>query len=283
MSKTNTNLQTQTSSVLHNDTIFLCSTSKVQEKTQLSRSRCMNSLREFKSQFKFLTKTLQDFGTMFIFKRTFSQDLDLLEQNHTKEIISQTDCKTILTKLRTMFENAFNSEFKERMQKYTRFDGQSLNDAMIFNADLVITKRSGTKSEVQDDSSRSGNDTNADDAGIRPIYNEEPMAEVQLTAECNIFAIGLQYTRQLEIINKGKVDQYPKQCQVISHMLDSSPNNQTTEYSKQSLESENILLKKTVAQFQKDFTRMEAHCIALELKNTSKIKLSKNGANMRQF
>ncbi|GJU75544.1 hypothetical protein Tco_1272614 [Tanacetum coccineum] len=41
---------------------------------------------------------------------------------------------------------------------------------------------------------------------------------------------------------------------------------ETTEYSKQSLESENILLKETVAQFQKDFSRMEAHCIALELK-----------------
>ncbi|GJW19346.1 hypothetical protein Tco_0026782 [Tanacetum coccineum] len=38
------------------------------------------------------------------------------------------------------------------------------------------------------------------------------------------------------------------------------------EYSKQSLKSENILLKETVAQFQKDFSRMEAHCIALELK-----------------
>ncbi|GKC06940.1 hypothetical protein Tco_0998550 [Tanacetum coccineum] len=50
------------------------------------------------------------------------------------------------------------------------------------------------------------------------------------------------------------------------HMLDSSPDNQTTDYSKQLLESENILLKKTVAQFQKDFSRMEAHCIALKLK-----------------
>ncbi|GJX23899.1 hypothetical protein Tco_0228344 [Tanacetum coccineum] len=49
-------------------------------------------------------------------------------------------------------------------------------------------------------------------------------------------------------------------------MLDSSPDNQTTEYSKQSLESENILLKKTVAQFQKYFLGMEAHCITLELK-----------------
>ncbi|GJT81985.1 hypothetical protein Tco_1056327 [Tanacetum coccineum] len=69
-----------------------------------------------------------------------------------------------------------------------------------------------------------------------------------------------------EIIIEGRVDQYPETCQVKSPMLDSSPDNQTTEYSKQSLESENILLKETVAQFQKDFSRMEAHCIALELK-----------------
>ncbi|GKA04664.1 hypothetical protein Tco_0683784 [Tanacetum coccineum] len=137
MSNTNTNLQPQTSSVLHNDTVSSCSTSKVQEKTQLSRSRCMNSLREVKSQFKFLTETLQDFGTMPIFKRTFSQDLDLLEQHLTKDILSQTDCKTILTKLITTFENAFNSEFKERMQKYTRFNAQSFQDAMICNMDSI--------------------------------------------------------------------------------------------------------------------------------------------------
>nr|GEV49920.1 gypsy/Ty3 retroelement polyprotein [Tanacetum cinerariifolium] len=34
-----------------------------------------------------------------------------------------------------------------------------------------------TKSEVQDDNSRPGNDTDADDAYIRPIYDEEPMAK----------------------------------------------------------------------------------------------------------
>ncbi|GJT85298.1 hypothetical protein Tco_1067015 [Tanacetum coccineum] len=95
--------------------------------------------------------------------------------------------------------------------------------------DLVITESSGTESEVQDDNIRSGNDTDVDDADIIPIYDEELMAE------------------------------YPKQCQVKSPMLDLSPDNQTTEYSKQSLESENILLKKTVAQFQKDFSRIEAH------------------------
>ncbi|GJY66349.1 hypothetical protein Tco_0468587 [Tanacetum coccineum] len=74
---------------------------------------------------------------MPIFKRTFSQDLDLLEQHLTKDILSQTDCNTTLTKLRTKFENAFNSEFKERMQKYTRFNAQSFQDAMICNMDSI--------------------------------------------------------------------------------------------------------------------------------------------------
>ncbi|GKA00019.1 hypothetical protein Tco_0672569, partial [Tanacetum coccineum] len=62
------------------------------------------------------------------------------------------------------------------------------------DADLVVTESSGTESKAQDDSSRPENDTDADDADIQPIYEEEPMIEVQLTAECNIFAIGQQHT-----------------------------------------------------------------------------------------
>nr|GEV30448.1 hypothetical protein [Tanacetum cinerariifolium] len=58
---------------------------------------------------------------------------------------------------------------------------------------------------------------------------------------------GQHHTEQPEIIYEGRVDQYPEQCQVQSLMLDSSLDNQATEYSKQSLESINILLKKTVA------------------------------------
>ncbi|GJT60741.1 zinc finger, CCHC-type containing protein [Tanacetum coccineum] len=97
----------------------------------------MHSLKEIKSLFKFLSETLQDYGTMPIFKRTFSQDLDLLEQHLTKDILSRTDCATTLTDLRTTFENAFNSELKARMQNYTRYDAQSFYDAMIFNMDSL--------------------------------------------------------------------------------------------------------------------------------------------------
>ncbi|GKG40079.1 hypothetical protein Tco_0466856, partial [Tanacetum coccineum] len=90
---------------------------------------------------------------------------------------------------------------------------------------LVVTESSETNSEKQDTSSRSRNDVDADNADIRPIYDEEPMAEVQLTAECNIYATGQQHTEQPEIITEGKVHQYTEQCQVKSPMLDSSLDN----------------------------------------------------------
>ncbi|GJV10882.1 hypothetical protein Tco_1352423 [Tanacetum coccineum] len=146
---------------------------------------------------------------------------------------------------RTLFNTL---ESRSKLQRYTTPTPGKLR--IQFAAKNTVIKDSmieGTDSIVQDDSSRSGNDTDANDANIRPIYDEEAMAEVQLTTECNIFVIGQQHTEQPEIIVEGRVDQYPETCQVKSHMLDSSPDNQTTEYSKQSLESENILLKETVA------------------------------------
>ncbi|GJS69541.1 hypothetical protein Tco_0702382 [Tanacetum coccineum] len=100
----------------------------------------------------------------------------------------------------------------------------------------------------------------------QPIYDEEPMAEVQTTAEINIFATGQQHTEQPEFNNKGEVDQNVEQCHDTYPLPAKLTDNQTTELLNQSLESENIRLKKTVAHFQKDFLRMEAHCVNLELK-----------------
>ncbi|GKA83087.1 hypothetical protein Tco_0789835, partial [Tanacetum coccineum] len=151
---------------------------------------------------------------------------------------------------------------KRQMQKQE----SKIDTGKALDVDLVVTESSRIESKVQDESNKSGNDTDVDDTYIIPIYDEEQMAEVQLTAECNVFAKGQQHTKQPGIITEGRVDQYTKHCQVKSPMLDSSLDNQTTEYSKQSLKFENILLKKIVAQFQKDFSRIEAHCIAVELK-----------------
>ncbi|GJS06355.1 hypothetical protein Tco_0363151 [Tanacetum coccineum] len=103
------------------------------------------------------------------------------------------------------------------------------------------------------------------DTNIRPINNEEPMAEVQTTAEINIFATGQQHTEQPEFNNEGKVDQNAEQCHDIRPLPAKLTDDRTTELSNQLLESENVCLKKTVAQCQKDFAKLEAHCINLEL------------------
>ncbi|GJS28068.1 hypothetical protein Tco_0488688 [Tanacetum coccineum] len=90
----------------------------------------------------------------------------------------------------------------------------------VVDANLVVTESSGTESEAQDDSSRSKNDTNADDADIKPIYDEEPMAEVQLTAECNIFATGQQHTEQTEIIDEDNEHLNKENETVKKHYID---------------------------------------------------------------
>ncbi|GKD69748.1 hypothetical protein Tco_1323838 [Tanacetum coccineum] len=143
---------------------------------------------------------------------------------------------------------------------------EKVDSSKELDASLVIIESNGTESQEQDTSSRSGNDAHVDDADIRPIDDEEPMAEVQTTAEINVFAIGQQHTEQPELNNEGEVDQNAEQCHDTCPLPATLTDNQTTEFSNQSLESENIRLKKTVAQFQKDFLRMEAHCVNLELK-----------------
>ncbi|GKB09724.1 hypothetical protein Tco_0838036 [Tanacetum coccineum] len=212
------------------------------------------------------------------FTRTMLLNVDQLQKQLDKDEFQEDGSMTafwVFVAERTRHQRQYERRVNKR-QMQTQESKIDMGKAL--DADLVDTESIKTDSTVQDDNSRSGNDIDTDDADIRPIYDEEPMAEVQLTVECNIFAIGQQHTEQPEIINEGRVDQYPEKCQVKSPMLDSSPDNQTTEYSKQSLESENILLKKTVAQFQKDFSRMEAHCIALELKYQHQaIKLGQHG------
>ncbi|GKA32263.1 hypothetical protein Tco_0718630 [Tanacetum coccineum] len=64
--------------------------------------------------------------------------------------------------------------------EYTRIETQesTVDFGKALDMGLVVTKSNGIESEVQDESSRSGNDTNVDDVDIRPIYEEEPMVGI---------------------------------------------------------------------------------------------------------
>ncbi|GKD37447.1 hypothetical protein Tco_1257654 [Tanacetum coccineum] len=81
---------------------------------------------------------------------------------------------------RALHKREYDNWVNERHMKTTE---EKVDTSKALDASLVDTKSSGTESKEQDTSSKSGNDAHADDADIRPIYDEEPMAEVDQNAK----------------------------------------------------------------------------------------------------
>ncbi|GJX42798.1 hypothetical protein Tco_0257788 [Tanacetum coccineum] len=245
------------------DTLSSCSNSKEQQMQQIQdkgKKSCMVSFRKLHSHLKLLSNndlkgTLTESGFKRAFAILFGQDIetytgimflyvDQLEKQLDKEEFQEIGSMASLKKSideRAKHKEEYNSWVNER------------------------------KMQTTEDKVDSRNDAHADDAYIRPIYDEEPMAEVQTTAEIKVFAIGKQHTEQPEFNNEGEVDQNAEQCHDTCLLPATLTDNQTTELSNQSLEFENIRLKKTVAQFQKDFSRMEAHYVNLKLKYQNQV------------
>ncbi|GKB13042.1 hypothetical protein Tco_0846965 [Tanacetum coccineum] len=76
---------------------------------------------------------------------------------------------------RAKHKEEYNSWVNERQMQTTE---DKVDSSKALDASLVDTESSGTALKEQDTSSRSGNDAHADDADIRPIYDEEPMEEL---------------------------------------------------------------------------------------------------------
>ncbi|GKA05073.1 hypothetical protein Tco_0684193 [Tanacetum coccineum] len=109
------------------DTLSSCSDSDEQEKQQmLKRAKilkgsCLNSLSALKSNFTWkhaqgITKSefKHAFSHIFgedadTFTRTFSQNMDTLEQQLTKETILDSNCHNAFRVLKTQFEKIFTS------------------------------------------------------------------------------------------------------------------------------------------------------------------------------
>ncbi|GJX57824.1 retrovirus-related pol polyprotein from transposon TNT 1-94 [Tanacetum coccineum] len=111
---------------------------------------------------------------------------------------------------RALHKSEYDSSVNERQLQTKE---EKVDTSKALESSLVDTESNRTKSEKRDTSSSLGNDADADDADIKPVYDEEPMAEVQLTAEFNVLAIEKQHTKQPEFNNEGGVDQDAKQWQ----------------------------------------------------------------------
>nr|GEU77831.1 Gag-Pol polyprotein [Tanacetum cinerariifolium] len=250
---------------------------------RLSQNDLQGSRKEFGFKRAFATLSGQDTkiftGTMFL-------NVEQLEKQLDKEDFQEIGPMAAFNVLETQFQmfitnrDYLDDEYKsidERVQLKREYDSwvnerqmqtteEKVDTSKALDASSVDTKSSRTESKKHDTSSRSGNAAHDDDAYIRPIYDEEPMAEVQTTAEIDVFAIGQQHTKQPEFNNEGEVVKNAEECYDTCPLPAIFTDNQMPEHSYQSLEFENSCLKKTVAQFQKDFSRLEAHCVNLELK-----------------
>nr|GFA16109.1 hypothetical protein [Tanacetum cinerariifolium] len=176
----------------------------------------------------------QKIGSMAAFKIPEFRDILIQLLESVKKSIDE----------RAQHKREYDSWVNERHMQTTE---EKFDTSKVMDASLVNTESSGTESGKKDTSSSLGNDVDADDTDIKPIYDEESMVEVQLTAEINVLATGQQHTEQPEFNNKGEVDQNAKECHDTCPLPAKLTDNQITELSYQSLESKNICLRKTVA------------------------------------
>ncbi|GJV43015.1 hypothetical protein Tco_1427551 [Tanacetum coccineum] len=223
-------------------------------------------------------------------------NLDQLEKHLSKEEFQELEFSSAFRVLLQQFQTFLYSRFSFDIDEVKR---GKVYSSKALDAGLVVMESNETESERHVSSSRSGKDTHAEDADINSVNDKQPMAEVQLFAEHNIRDKEQQHSEQSEsvydtyVLEKvdrntipkstdmshrgGEIDQNAddEKCQVSCPLLDPSFDNMTTKFSNQFLESENISLKKTVAQLQKDFLRMETHCVNLKLKYQNQVL--KNG------
>ncbi|GJV31432.1 hypothetical protein Tco_1391832 [Tanacetum coccineum] len=236
-----------------------------------SKESCMVSFQQLHSHLKCLSNNdLKGSRTEDGFKRAFAtlfgQDLetftgtmflymDQLQKQLDNEEFQENGSMYAFKVLETQFQMFIKSRFylddeyvdmtRNKFLQYTRLDIPEFRDTLIQHMESVkksigeraqhkmqyesrVNERQNQTTEEKTDTS---NALDALDANIRPINNEEPMAEVQTTAEINIFATGQQHTEQPEFINEGEVDQNAEQCHDTCPLPAKLTNDKTIELS----------------------------------------------------
>ncbi|GJT98670.1 hypothetical protein Tco_1094188 [Tanacetum coccineum] len=150
-------------------------------------------------------------------------------------------------------------------------------DVKALDAGSVITESSRTKSDKHDTSSNLRTYITHDvDADIRPVNDQVPFAEVQLTAQHNVLANEQQHTEQSEPIydtyllekvdsnttpdstnmchRGGEIDQDAEHDQVKSPLLKA-----------EFLKTNDMVEKEVYNELSNRFLQLEKHCISLEI------------------
>ncbi|GJR54739.1 hypothetical protein Tco_1405260 [Tanacetum coccineum] len=209
------------------------------------KNSCLNGLSALKSKFTLISKkgvlgiTTSEFEHAFsrifgekvdTFTRKFSQNIDILETQLTKETLHESNFQTAFKVLKTPFEKFFTSVLiqsssldgtysRKDFKAYTRMEPQAFKERILANFDFIqkymiesilhnkeieqqmnLIKLQIQECKVQE---VKASDASSRDKGsnIRPSYDIEPMAEVPYNAEYSVFAVETQHSKQLENMN----------------------------------------------------------------------------------
>ncbi|GKA49536.1 hypothetical protein Tco_0742609 [Tanacetum coccineum] len=274
------------------DTLSSCSNSEEQQMQQIqdkAKKSCMVSFRQLHSHLKLLSNndlkgTRTESGFKRAFATLFGQDIETftgtmflyvdqlekqLDKEEFQEIGSMASFKVLETqfqmfiKSRMYLDDEFVVMTRNYFLQYTQLAIPEFRDTLIQHMESVkksIDERAKHKEEYNSW------------VNERQMQTTEDKSKIQAADQGMMHMLMIQqHTEQPEFNNKGEIDQNAEQCHDACPLPATLTDNQTTELSNQSIESENIRLKKTVAQFQKDFSRMEAHCVNLELKYQNQV------------
>nr|GEX37433.1 retrovirus-related Pol polyprotein from transposon TNT 1-94 [Tanacetum cinerariifolium] len=118
--------------------------------------------------------------------------------------LQAVDASRVVTKISGIESENNSSEnalSKSVIETHMQMQEVKVNMGKALDVGLDVTESSGTESDKQDTSSISGNGiTYAVDVDIRPVYDQVPFAEVQLTAQHNVLANEQQHSVQSEPI-----------------------------------------------------------------------------------
>ncbi|GKC15414.1 hypothetical protein Tco_1012196 [Tanacetum coccineum] len=127
----------------------------------------------------------QEIGSMAAFRVLKTQF-----QKFIKTRISLDDEDGLMTsKYFLAYTGTEVQQFHDTLIKHMESVKKSINERTLHKREYDI-KVNETRMQTKEEKVDTKNDAHADNAHNRPIYDEEPMAEVQMIAEINVFAIG---------------------------------------------------------------------------------------------
>ncbi|GJU79605.1 hypothetical protein Tco_1281970 [Tanacetum coccineum] len=212
----------------------------IKYKMSKAKERCMAYFRSLHSHLQVLSKgdskgTRIEHGFKREFMSLFGQDVDTftrtmllnvdqlqkqLDKDEFQEDGSMTAFWVVNNQFQKFIDSKFTLDYDSQMTdtyfvEYTGIEVQHFRDYTYSNPGVMI--RSPLLNEITSSKTVETQQCKMTTVGQEmiqmlmmqisfTIYDEEPMDEVQLTAECNIFAIEQQHTEQPEIINEGRVD-----------------------------------------------------------------------------